>query len=79
VWWEYIIVAAVLLFGIYAFLVLTGFETRVLSRRTSRTAESMYGSYADSLHEQRRYARQHADEWKKGEGAQSRDPEDTQP
>ena len=45
-WWEYIIVAAVLLFGIYAFATLTGFETRLLSRRTSRTAESMYDNYA---------------------------------
>jgi len=68
VWWEYIVVAAVLLFGIYAFLVLTGFETRVLSRRTSRTAESMYSNYADSPHKQRRPARQRADEWKEGEG-----------
>ena len=41
-WWEYVIVAVILLFGIYAFLVLTGFETRTLSRRTTRTAEDMY-------------------------------------
>jgi hypothetical protein len=79
VWWEYIIVAAVLLFGIYAFLVLTGFETRVLSRQTSRTAESMYSNYTDSLHKQRQPARQRADERKEGEGTQSRDPENTQP
>jgi hypothetical protein len=74
VWWEYIIIAAVLLFGIYAFLVLTGFETRVLSRRTGRTAESMYRNYADSRHKQRRYARQHAGERKEGEGTHSREP-----
>ena len=78
-WWEYIVVAAVLLFGIYAFLVLTGFETRVMSRRTSRTAESMYSNYTDSLPKQRRPARQHVDEQKEGEGPQSRDPENTQP
>ena len=78
-WWEYIIVAAVLLFGIYAFLVLTGFETRVLSRRTSRTVESVYGNYSDSLHKQRRYARRHAGEWKEGEGTQSREPKNTRP
>ena len=78
-WWEYIIIAAVLLFGIYAFLTLTGFETRVLSRRTNRTAESMYDNYADPLRRQRRYARQHDGEWNNGEGTQSREPKDAQP
>jgi hypothetical protein len=59
VWWLYVIVVAVLLFGIYAFLTLAGFETRVLSRRTTRKAESMYPSYGDSPRKQRRYAEQH--------------------
>ena len=36
-WWEYIVIAAVLLFGIYAFAKLTGFETRLLSRAISRS------------------------------------------
>ena len=36
-WWEYIVVPGLLLFGIYAFAVLCGFETRLLTRRTSRT------------------------------------------
>jgi hypothetical protein len=56
VWWEYVIVAAILLFGIYAFLTLTGFETRILSRRTNRTAESVYSNYADPSRRQRRHA-----------------------
>ena len=77
-WWLYVIVAAVLLFGIYAFLTLAGFETRVLSRRTTRTAESMYSSYADSLRKQRRRARQHGGD-STSEGATSREPKDTQP
>jgi hypothetical protein len=59
VWWQYIIIAAVLVLGIYAFLVFTGFETRVLSRRTNRTAEDMYPGYAGSLRKQRRSAQQH--------------------
>ncbi|HEY1323605.1 MAG TPA: hypothetical protein VGF32_25335 [Streptosporangiaceae bacterium] len=46
-WWIYIIVVAVLLLGIYGFLTMVGVETRWLSRKTSRTAESMYDSYAD--------------------------------
>jgi hypothetical protein len=77
-WWLYVIVAVVLLFGIYAFLTFAGFETRVLSRRTTRTAESMYPGYADSLRKQRRYAREHDGE-RTGEGATAREPTDTQP
>ena len=77
-WWLYVIVAAVLLFGVYAFLTLAGFETRVLSRRTTRTAESMYPSYADSPRRQRRYAGEHGGE-RTDEGATSRELKDTQP
>jgi hypothetical protein len=79
VWWEYVIIAAVLLAGIYGFLTLTRFETRTLTRRTTRTAESMYASYADSLRKQRRYARQHDGEWMNDGAAQPREPKDTQP
>ena len=77
-WWLYVIVAAVLLFGVYAFLTLAGFETRVLSRRTTRTAESMYPSYADSPRRQRRNAGEHGGE-RTDEGATSRELKDTQP
>lgn len=66
-WWEYVITAMVLLAGICAFLVLTGSVTRFLSSRTDRTAENMYGDYADSLRKQRKYARRH--------GGQSQDEE----
>jgi hypothetical protein len=62
VWWIYIIVVVVLLFGIYAFLVLIGFEKRFLTRKTSRTVESMYDNYADSDRKQRRYAKEHGGE-----------------
>jgi len=78
VWWLYVIVVAVLLFGIYAFLTLAGFETRVLSRRTSRTAEDMYPNYADSQRKQRRNADQHGGE-SANKDAGSREPTDTQP
>ena len=46
-WWLYLIIVVLLLFGIYAFLSLAGYEKRWLTRKTSRTAESMYDSYAD--------------------------------
>jgi len=78
-WWLYVVVVVVLLFGVYAFLVLAGFETRMLSRRTTRTAESMYPRYAGSLRKQRRYARQHGGQWAQGEGGRSREPNDAQP
>jgi hypothetical protein len=78
VWWLYVIVGAVLLSGIYAFLTLTGFETRVLTRRTTRTAEDLYPNYADSLRKQRRYAQQHSGE-SANDGTGSRELKDTQP
>jgi hypothetical protein len=62
-WWEYVLVVAVLLAGIYGFLVLTGYTTRFLGSGTDRTAESMYGNYADSLRKQGRYARKHGGQW----------------
>jgi hypothetical protein len=67
VWWEYIIIAGVLLFGIYALASLAGFQTRLMTRKGSRTVESMYDDYADSRRKQRRYARQHGGEWKDDE------------
>lgn len=70
-WWEYIIVAAVLIFGVYCFLVLVGFRARMLSTRTKRTAESMYGLYADSTRKQRKYAKEHGGQWRDGEDSKS--------
>jgi hypothetical protein len=61
VWWMDIIVVALLILGVYGFLVLTGFEKRVLTRKTSRTAESMYDQYADPVPKQRRRPGQHDD------------------
>jgi hypothetical protein len=55
-WWMDVIVAILLIVGVYGLLVLTGFEKRVLTRKTSRTAESMYDNYADSAGKQPRPA-----------------------
>jgi hypothetical protein len=68
VWWEYVIVAGVLLFGIYAFLVLVGVQTRILTRRTDRTAESMYGSYGDPRRKRRGPATRRDGDTEDGEG-----------
>lgn len=42
-----IVVVAILLLGIYAFAVVTGFEERWLTRRTTRRAEDLYDDYID--------------------------------
>ena len=39
--WIYVIVAALLIFGIYAFLAITGVQMRWLSRRSNKTAENI--------------------------------------
>jgi len=62
--WADILGAAVLILGIYCFLVLVGFRRRMLTRKTDRTAESMYDNYADPVSKQRKYARDHGDTWK---------------
>jgi hypothetical protein len=54
VWWIYLIVAAVLILGIYGFLTLAGFERRSLTRKTHRRAEDMYDNYADRNDRDRR-------------------------
>jgi type II secretory pathway component PulL len=47
-WWQYLIMAVVVIVVVYGFVSLTGFQTRRLTRKTDRTAEDMYDSYADS-------------------------------
>jgi hypothetical protein len=65
-WWEDILIAALLITGVYGFACLVGFRTRMLTHKTSRTAESMYPYYADSPRKQRKYAREHGGTWKDG-------------
>jgi hypothetical protein len=47
-WWQYIVIAVGLLFLIYAISVVAGFNTRILTRKTDRTAQDMYDQYADT-------------------------------
>ncbi len=57
-WWmDDFVVPAVLLVGICCFVVLVRFRAGILTRRTDRTAESMYANYADSARKQRKLAR----------------------
>jgi hypothetical protein len=52
--WQYIVGVAVLALLVYCFLVIVGFRTRLLTRKTDRTAESMYPDYADLDRKQRK-------------------------
>lgn len=56
-------IAALLIIGVYCFAVLTGFQTRLMSRRSDRRAEDMYDEYADSPRRQRRFANEHGGTW----------------
>ncbi len=68
-WWlDDIIIPVLLIVGVCCFLLLVGFRTRMLTRRTNRTAENMYDNYADSVKKQRKYARDHGGTWTDDEG-----------
>jgi len=71
VWWIYIVVVVLRAAGIYAFVEVVGFRTRLLTRKSSKTAESMYDNYADSPGKQRRYARERGGEWRDEESGSS--------
>jgi hypothetical protein len=63
-WLDDIVIPLVLLIGICCFVSLCRFRTRGMTRRSSRTAESMYAQYADSPQKQRKYAQRRGGEWR---------------
>jgi hypothetical protein len=72
-WWEDILIGAFLLLGIFCFVYLVGFRTRLLTGKTARTAENLYPDFADSPRQQRKYAREHGGTWREDEGARPSD------
>lgn len=58
-WWQYLIAAVVLILAVWGFVSVVKLQTHRLSDRTGNTAEDVYDRYADSLHEQRKYAEHH--------------------
>jgi type II secretory pathway component PulL len=44
-WWQYIIIVALLALGIYGFVVLVRYMTEQMTRRTDRRAEDMYDEF----------------------------------
>ena len=63
-WWEEILFLMAAGLAIWGFISLVGFRTRTLTGRSHRTAEDLYGNYADSPRKQRRYAREHGGQWR---------------
>jgi type II secretory pathway component PulL len=61
--WLDLAIVALFIVGIYCFAVLTGWQTRLISRRTKRRAEDMYDQYAGSPRQQRRFAKEHGGTW----------------
>jgi hypothetical protein len=60
-WWETLLFIAAVLLAIWGFASIVGFRTRTLTRRTDRTAENMYGNFADPTLKQRKDARDHGE------------------
>jgi len=69
--WVDIAIAALLLAGVYCFLEIVGWRSRMLTRKTDRRAEDLYDRYAGSPRSQRKYARQHGGEWTDDAGGRS--------
>jgi hypothetical protein len=62
-WWETTLFFAAVILAIWGFASLVGVRTRSLTRHTDRTAEDMYGQFADPPCKQHKYARQRGGEW----------------
>jgi hypothetical protein len=70
-WWlDDIVVPAVLILGLCCFVTFVRLQVRGLKRKTTRTAESLYPHYADSIRKQRKYAKEHGGQWKEDEARQ---------
>jgi len=69
---DHVIVVAILSFGIYAFLAITGVQMRWPGRRSNKTAESIYLNHVDSDRRQHRDPRQHGETWTDAEGSTPR-------
>jgi hypothetical protein len=72
-WWlDDIVIPAVLILGVYCFVVLVRHGTRgAIRKNTRRTAENMYPLYADSIRKQRKYAKEHGGTWEDNGGSKT--------
>ncbi len=54
-WWQYIVIVALLAAGIYGFVVLARYMTRQMTSKTDRRAEDMYDEFSSSRKEKDRW------------------------
>jgi uncharacterized membrane-anchored protein YhcB (DUF1043 family) len=54
-WWQYIIIVAVIGLGIYGFVVLVRYMTQQMTRQTDRRAEDLYDEFRSSRSEKHRW------------------------
>jgi hypothetical protein len=55
VWWQDIIIVAVIALGIYGFVLLARYTTQQMTRKTDRTAEDMYDEFDSARKEKGRW------------------------
>jgi hypothetical protein len=55
VWWQDILIVAVIALGIYGFVVLTRHMTQQMTRKTGRRAEDMYNEFDPARKEKDRW------------------------
>ena len=63
-WWEATLFFAAVILAIWGFASWVGVQKRYLTHGHNRTAQDLYGEFADSRRKQRRYARRHGGEWR---------------
>ena len=54
-WWQYIIIVAVIAAGIYGFVVLVRYMTKQMTRKTDRRTEDMYDEFGSARKEKGRW------------------------
>lgn len=54
-WWQYIVIAALIAVGIYGFVVLVRYMTQQMTRKTERRAEDMYDQFGSARKEKDRW------------------------
>jgi hypothetical protein len=54
-WWQYIIIVALLAAGIYGFAVLVRYMTLQMTRKTDRRAEDMYEEFSSARKDKDRW------------------------
>ena len=54
-WWQYIIIVALIAIGIYGFIILVRYMTQQMTRKTDRRAEDMYDEFSSDRKDKDRY------------------------